>query len=160
MAIIKLSTGSECLIDDDDLPLVAGITWLEHQKGERIKRLYVRGWCKLTQRNVYMHRQIVEPPVGYCVDHINGNCLDNRRANLRVCTLIQNNGNARWPVGRSGYRGVTVQGKSYMASISIHDKKKHLGTCTDPVTAAKLYDQAALAYFGEFATLNFPIKGA
>jgi hypothetical protein len=54
-----------------------------------------------------MHRLLMGEPKGMCVDHINHDTLDNRKGNLRICTLGQNNINT---VGRknrkSKYKGV------------------------------------------------------
>ncbi|MEG7750695.1 HNH endonuclease, partial [Listeria monocytogenes] len=46
-------------------------------------------------RAVYLHRQIMGEPSGFEVDHIDGNGLDNRRANLRVASKTQNVRNQR-----------------------------------------------------------------
>jgi hypothetical protein len=47
-------------------------------------------------RRVAMHRLVIGAPPGVHVDHIDGNGLNNRRANLRICTLTQNLQNGRW----------------------------------------------------------------
>lgn len=40
-----------------------------------------------------LHRFLMKPPKDMVVDHINRNPLDNRRINLRVCTMEENNRN-------------------------------------------------------------------
>ena len=40
--------------------------------------------------SIRMHREIMRPPKGMVVHHVNGNGLDNRRANLCVCTHAEN----------------------------------------------------------------------
>jgi hypothetical protein len=53
-----------------------------------------------------MHRQLLTPPPGQCIDHINGDGLDNRRANLRFATVAQNAWNSKKRNPNSGYKGV------------------------------------------------------
>lgn len=92
------------------------------------------------------------------IDHINHNPSDNRISNLRQCTRAQNHVNSSVVIrAESGYRGV-VHGSvnSWQASIGVDYKIVSLGSFDDPRLAAAAYDRAALAYFGEFARLNFP----
>ena len=89
------------------------------------------------------------------VDHINGNRLDNRRSNLRLCTHLQNSRNVRAKT-RCGLKGVTQRGQKWQAGIRIDGKTKHLGTFDTLEDAARAYDVAASAAFGEFARLNYP----
>jgi hypothetical protein len=105
-----------------------------------------------------MHRQLIAPPAGYVIDHVNGCGLDNRRANLRLATAAQNAWNAGKRSGRSGYKGVWLAKNKglWRASIVCCGQRKHLGYFRDKCAAAKAYDRAAQEYHGEFAMLNFP----
>lgn len=112
-----------------------------------------------------LHRLITECPKDMIVDHINGNGLDNRLENLRICTRQQNNLN----IGRSIHRKYTSQymGVSYvpnlnkknpwMAGISINNKRKALGYFKTELEAAKARDAYAIEKRGQFARLNFPV---
>jgi hypothetical protein len=106
-------------------------------------------------RYVLLHRQILGDAAPK-IDHANHNALDNRRDNLRPCSSSQNQSNSRRPLGRSGFRGVTRNGKGWRAQIRELGQWHHLGTFATPEQAARAYDAAAIEYFGEFATLNFP----
>ena len=97
------------------------------------------------------------------VDHIDGNGLNNTRANLRTCS---NRDNVRAGVGRraarrSRYKGVspasgTNAGK-WRATIHLPGSRQvHLGYFRNEETAARVYDAAAREHFGEFAFQNFP----
>lgn len=121
---------------------------------------------------VYAQRSVRQPDGSYkterlhtfltgwpLVDHINGDGLDNRRANLRPATASQNNANKK--ISRrntSGYKGVAWHAASgrWRAYLGVNGKQKSLGYFADPAEAGRAYDTAALAHYGEFAVLNFP----
>ena len=90
------------------------------------------------------------------VDHKNGNSLDNRICNLRVCSPEENNFN-RKPKGKSKYVGVSKHsdGRGYNTYVTKQGKRYSAGYFTDEVKAAKARDALAVSLFGEFARLNF-----
>lgn len=102
-----------------------------------------------------LHKMIMSER-GY-VDHINGNKLDNRRCNLRYCTLSQNNANSKkHRDGFCKYKGVTYEKKKrlYRARIRVNGKLIGLGRYKNEEDAARAYNEAALKYFKEFAKIN------
>ena len=115
-----------------------------------------------------MHREITNAPKGMQVDHINGNTLDNRKENLRVCTRSQNMMNrGKQNNNKSGYKGVSYMKKKdpnyeypkpWRAQIKCPTNQKviHLGCYKYPEQAARAYDKKAIELFGEYAQLNFP----
>lgn len=78
---------------------------------------------------IAMHRMIMNPPAGMVVDHINHNCLDNRRGNLRTVTHRQNMLNSKPRNGGSGVNGVNWdrEAKKWRARANIDGQRKHLG---------------------------------
>lgn len=73
-------------IDDADFELVSRHRWAATR---RRANLYVR--ANVDGRDVLLHRFLMGEPAGMCVDHQNGDTLDNRRSsNLRICTRGQN----------------------------------------------------------------------
>ena len=90
------------------------------------------------------------------VDHINGNGLDNRLDNLRICTPQQNRTNVPKLKGKSKYKGVrkSTKGKTWQAAIKKNHKWYYLGCFKTQQEAAKAYNVAAIQLFGEFARLN------
>ena len=90
------------------------------------------------------------------MDHINGNPMDNRRSNLRICTHYQNLHNRPKQKNNTvGYKGVWCNiGKkriSYYATIWINNKKKHIGTYYTAEEAAKAYNDYSTAMLGEYS---------
>lgn len=99
---IILSNGMECLVSEADYALLARWKWTaskSQQKWQARPNWYAARWEK---RKIYMHRQLLEAPTGLVVDHINGNTLDNRRENLRLCTHKENFEYSCAGVDRSG----------------------------------------------------------
>jgi hypothetical protein len=87
------------------------------------------------------------------VDHINGQSLDDRLANLRECTLSQNAANSRDKLRTTGLpRGVyeTRQGR-FMARLTVNRQTASLGTFDTPEAARAVYDHARKEAFGDFA---------
>lgn len=113
------------------------------------------------KKTILLHREILNLGTG-CLDgeHKDGDSLNNLASNLRPATRTQNHANRiRLPDHKhSKFRGVSVNhtGKAWTAQISINNKKKHLGSFLSESAAARAYDAAATAQFGEFARLNFP----
>lgn len=111
------------------------------------------------QKRILMHRLIAETPENLVCDHINHSGLDNRRANLRNCTIKQNNANSRSSRrATSKYKGVSwsKSKKKWAAYIKKDGRQFFLGHFDDEIEAAKAYDETAHKLNGEFAMLNFP----
>lgn len=104
-----------------------------------------------------MHRLILNAPKGQDVDHINGNPLDNRRKNLRICSRSQNLHNSKkHKDNKSGYKGVFWQSKSnkWRAQICCEGKRFSIGMFCNKKDAAIAYNKEAIKLFGQFARLN------
>ena len=147
MKLIPLSRGQFAKVDDEDYERIAQHKWHVAAKGYASRH---EGSSK-----VYMHREVLAAPMGFVVDHANGDRLDNRRANLRLCTHSQNSANMRL-LGRntSGFKGVTRQDNRWKAQLYHHGRNYHLGLFDSPVAAALAYNNAAKVHFGPFAHLN------
>lgn len=108
----------------------------------------------VNKKTITMHRLIMNPPRNMQVDHINGDRLDNRRENLRICTQSQNCTNRASVKSKSGYKGVSKHWNKWRAVIKVNQKKIHLGLFDTKEEAALAYNKAAKVYFGDFARLN------
>lgn len=153
---IPLTRGLFAIVDADDYELVNQYTW--HASGGGYAAAYVGGGRK-SRVMAFMHRLIAETPDGMVTDHIDGDRLNNRRSNLRICNQSDNCANTkRRAGGHSAFKGVTWfttkrHKKGYWkAAIS----GKHIGYFDTEEAAARGYDYHARKRFGEFARLNFP----
>jgi hypothetical protein len=152
-ALIPLTRGMFAVIDESDIPMVASYLWCV--VGDPRYTLYA-ATC-IAGRNMRLHRMITSAPDGMFVDHINGNGLDNRKQNLRLCTRNQNMHNRRKVVGGvHKYKGLCFipWSRRWTARIYYLSKPIHLGTFDTEAEAASAYNDAAKRYFGEFARLN------
>lgn len=152
----RLGARRVALVDAADAEWLAGQKWA-FAGGYAVTHRPVRGFRQ-------MHRAIMQPGAGLVVDHINGNGLDNRRANLRVCTYAQNRANAQfhWRSPKA-VKGVDLRGpkgaKVWAAVISEGKKLRTIGLFDSMEGAARAYDDAARKKYGEFARLNYPEPG-
>ena len=153
-AYIPLTRGKFALVDKSDWE------WLKEQRWSYTTDGYAAGRITTKDRSMsYMHRVIMDAPSDKMVDHINGDKLDNRRQNLRLCSLPENTANQRGRPGTSRYKGVQQnRAGNWQVRIQVHRKQIQLGTYQDEIEAAKVYDTAAREYFGEFARCNFPLE--
>lgn len=157
-AWIPLTRGQFALIDTSDYDRVSEYKWASLGRG---RLFYASSHERGSNKNLPMHRLVLNAPKGMQVDHINCDGLDNRRANLRLCTTSQNCQNQRRQLGStSGYKGVCWSRQDYcwIAYIKLNSVRRHLGSFDTAEKAAKAYDKAALELFGEFARPNFPIQ--
>lgn len=156
MAEILLTHGAVALIDDADLPLIQGYRWyLCWTRRDRRTSSYAIATPK--RKTIYMHRLIFGAARSVRVDHINRNSLDNRRFNLRACTVEQNNANRTFAAPASGYRGVRIaRSQKFQPVIMVAGRKRYGQQFADAHAAAAAYDAMATELLGEFAVLNFP----
>jgi len=152
---VKLTRGLVAIIDAEDWEMVSQHMWCASRG--RNTNYAVTGHGR---KQVRLHRFLLNPPDGMHVDHINGDGLCNRRANLRLCTSSENKRNRRKQPGRSSeFKGVSKQQrerpKPWLAMIQV-DKKRHARNFATEIEAALWYDEMAKELHGEFAKLNFP----
>lgn len=90
---VSLTKGYVALVDEEDFERVSALKWQANVNGSYVRAIYIR-WKFRT----YMHHFVLgvnrETLNGMEVDHINGNPLDNRKANLRIVTHAENMANS------------------------------------------------------------------
>jgi hypothetical protein len=146
----KKGQGLSALVDDSHFAALNKHKWHCESSGGYAVR-HVREEGKV--RRISMHRLLMGEPAGMEVDHRNGDRLDNRLNNLRICTKAENRRN-RIATAKSGYKGVSLEKGRWRASIRVGGKTLHLGSFPSAKEAAAAYNQAALREFGDFAWLN------
>ena len=110
----------------------------------------------------YVHRLVAEafianPEEKRCVDHIDGNRMNNHLENLRWATHTENSRNQRIQTNTSSrYKGVYLDKRrnKWMARINTVSKNVFLGYFANEREAGLAYNLAAVKYFKEFANLN------
>lgn len=115
---------------------------------------------KVEGKTVPLHRMLMNPPALLYVDHANGNTLDNRRQNLRICTHAENTRNAK-PNSRNttGSKGVRrMKNGRYRARIAHNGARIALGCYKTLYAAAVAYDAKALELHGKYARTNILIN--
>lgn len=132
------------LVDECDLHIVEQGRWCRTRSGYVVQRRDGRVY--------YLHRLIFLD--GEVCDHISGDKLDNRRANLRPCSQKENSRNTRLGKNnRSGFKGVRRASETtWEARIMVDRKGISLGRFTSAELAAEAYAEAARKFHGEFAS--------
>lgn len=135
------------LIDAEDEHLIAD-AWVWADR--RSKTSYVRVQKFGTEKKLRLHRLVIAAPPGFYVDHINGNGLDNRRSNLRLCTASQNNMNR---MRKAGFVGVYFDKRrgTWRAEITVNRKAIHLGIFRSFEDALAAREEAEDRFQGEFS---------
>ena len=174
---INLTKGFVAIVDDEDFDWLSKYKWSasvdkrEDQGNYTSARTTVYKYFEgyKWRRSVKMHRLIMEAKIGEIVDHVNGDPLDNRRSNLRICTAAENARNHKKQdlINKSPcssrFKGVTLStnktpyGNYYYwrAQITVDGVNKYIGQYETEEEAACMYDLAAQKYHGEYARLNF-----
>ena len=167
IVFLPLTRGKVAIIDSSDFHLVRGRKYFAHGRDQlfyaaRTENNHATG-KNLTVR---LHRELLGLKSGdpRHVDHIDGDGLNNTRANLRICTQAENNRNrrsSRWSASK--FLGVSKgNGNKWKAEGGLPNSKggraKHvyLGEFHLEQGAAFAYDTFARKHYGEFARCNFP----
>ena len=134
------------IIDLDDVDLCKKYRWVLNGRNEV--------FTDIDNKKVKLHRLLLNPQDDLVVDHINRNKLDNRRSNLRICTIAQNNYNKGLrKENTSGITGVDwdKSRRKWRVQIGYDNKNHFVGRFDKLEDAIKAREEAELKHFGEFS---------
>ncbi|WP_076854706.1 HNH endonuclease [Burkholderia pseudomallei] len=158
MKTIPLTHGRVAFVDDEDFAILSKHKW--HLSDDGYACTTVRHPVDVWRHvRTSMHRMLLglvpgDPRQG---DHKDRNRLNNRRANLRIATVGQNNQNHGTPsTNTSGCKGVTwdKERSKWKATVYSEGKNRTVGRFTDREDAVNAYKAAVRAHHGEFACVD------
>lgn len=117
IAFIPLNNGDEAIVDADDAEFISQWNWTARVNPKAtyaFRNVRVNG----RQKMLWMHRVLMGAKDGEVVDHLNGNAIDNRRCNLRLCNQAENMWN-RLGRTKNGFPGITERPDGYLASLRL-----------------------------------------
>lgn len=151
-AICYTSSGEEFYIDAEDIQKIEGQSWYIGKNG------YVYGRDATKGKPILLHRYLLDlHDRSIFVDHIDRNPLNNRKSNLRVCTIKENQFNIGIRANNtSGYTGVTWDSSrsKWAVTINVHGKAIHLGRYDKYKDAINARFEAEKKYWGDFAPFD------
>ncbi|MDN7951781.1 HNH endonuclease [Burkholderia multivorans] len=147
MKHLVASGGQVVLVDDEDYEWLSKLRWRVDSRGYAVRTSkHPHDPRRKTQEQ--MHRAVMGLAYGDGreVDHRNGNPLDNRRENLRICSRSQNQMNRSLQKNnRSGYKGVSWDSRRrrWSVYIGINGKNRFVGSFDTPEDGYRAYCAAA-----------------
>lgn len=148
MKEISLTQNKVALVDDHNYDWLIKFNWMADKHRQR---WYAK--ANINGKSVYMHRLIMNTPLGLEVDHKDKDGLNNQEYNMRNCTRSENAQNQR---DKDKYVGVYLDKRdgAIFSSICVNYQTINLGRYKTKEAAALAYNLAAIKYFGVDAKLN------
>ena len=153
MKYIKLTQKKYAIVDNEDYPLLNLHKWCAIHQRNTDGFYAVRHMENNHKKMIRMHRIIMNCPINKEIDHINHNTLDNRKENLRIVTVNQNQQNAiKHKSLSSKYKGVCwdKRNKKWLVQIIYNNKRIFSKRFVDEIDAKNAYNKKAKELFGEY----------
>ena len=134
----------------------AGCKWTVPGRKRQTYSVRFRNILYVNSRIIFYLKTRLDPG-NLDVDHINRVSTCNSKNNLRLATRSDNQRNKKIQRNNtSGYKGVCWDKarNKWKSGIHVNGKIINLGRFDTKEEAARVYNEAALKYFGEFAYLN------
>lgn len=117
---------NEILIDKEDIEKVSKYQWhlSKSSNPEDSDIFYVKtNDYHNNKKHFYLHRYLMNCPDDKCIDHINHNTFDNRKENLRICTIeINNNNMSLSKANKTGHKHIAFDKRTNKFILSIKGK--------------------------------------
>jgi hypothetical protein len=150
---LPLSRGLVAVVDAEDYLRLSQYKW------HATTNNYAAAWIVVdgVRQKVLLHRFILSAGKGLWVDHINHDTLNCTKSNLRLARPQENSRNKLKQGRTSRFKGVCWHKRAgkWQAGYVVDARRIYLGLFVNEVDAAKAYDSAVRAAFGEFAFTNF-----
>lgn len=155
-----LSDGQVSLVEESDY--IFFHQWAWHPNRGRHTTYVIGTECSKQQhKSLMLHREIIKLQgyniEGLLVDHKDRNGLNNLHNNLRICNSSQNRANSqKRSDNTSGYIGVSLEKNcwKWRARITYNHTRHSLGLFDNEKDAARAYNERAIYYWGNFASIN------
>lgn len=154
--LIPLTQRQNAIVDASDYEWLMQWNWCAHKRVSSGSFYAERVETQKGKRKTIHMASVVLGCGPREADHIDRNPLNNRRDNLRKCSMAENSYNRMWRRIQSRFKGIARSGSRWRARIKLNGKMRSLGSFGSEEEAARAYDSAARITFGQFALLNFP----
>jgi hypothetical protein len=141
----------EVLVDADDMDRLSAFRWhIVRSKRESGLRV-------MNTRGRFLHTVVMSTPKGAVVDHRFHQTLDNRKCQLRIATVRENNINRRPRVSKSvKYKGIQQSKKTgkWFVHAGPRGARVFISGFDSEIEAARAYNELARRLYGSIAYQN------
>lgn len=155
---LRTHCGTKFVIDDEDYERVIGLPKFYLSPYGYV--VFRPKGSRQNQSKEMLHRFLLMAPKHLHVDHKNGDKLDNRKCNIRLCLRKENMRNMSPSRRRKHgfpFKGIESRGRTWGAVLRCDGIRFRSPPFSTPEEAARAYDELAQKHHGEFARLNFPV---
>lgn len=138
------------MIDAEDKAVVEGHAWRSHPNGGGA----VYASTRIGEKTMYLHRLIMNDPAGLVIDHIDGDGLNCRKINMRVCSSEQNSQNRR--SHKKAFKGIYLdKGRSvWRVQVNANGERHRVNSIPTREDAVRIYNELSATLHGEFSCPN------
>lgn len=142
---VYTTNGDFFYVSPESVEKIREHTWSFHKSDRRYPVTKIKG------KRVFLHNFLCPHSEGYVPDHIDGDPINNRMANLRVVSVEDNMLNRKQYKNSKYFRGVTYYKRDnvFVARIQVKRKPIFLGRFPTLESAIEARIKAEKKYFGD-----------